>query len=48
LGLAKDHRFWTDPPGVLTQTRLWSEAVPIPRDKAMTEGDTLKPKKSIR
>jgi hypothetical protein len=46
LGLAQDHRFWTDPPGVLTQTRLWSEAAPVPRDGALTEGAAAGPAKS--
>jgi hypothetical protein len=48
LGLAEDHRFWTDPPGVLTQTRLWSEAMPIPRDEAMTDGGPTAVKKTSR
>jgi hypothetical protein len=33
LGLPEEDPFWADPPGVPTQTRLWSEARPIPRDK---------------
>lgn len=37
LGLAADSRFWTDPPGVLTQTRLWTAAQPIARDTFMDE-----------
>ncbi|MBL9051581.1 MAG: DUF2264 domain-containing protein [Tabrizicola sp.] len=45
LGLPEQHPFWVDPPGVLTQTRLWSEANEIPRDAAMSE-DVASPKRS--
>lgn len=47
LGLPEEHRFWTDPPGVLTQTRLWSEAAPIPRDKAMADDPAKVPPKKV-
>jgi hypothetical protein len=43
LGLPTQDPFWCDPPGSPTQTRLWSEARPIPRDKFMKEPPAASP-----
>jgi hypothetical protein len=45
LGMPEQHPFWCDPPGVLTQTRLWSEGMAIPRDAAMSGDAALLRKK---